>query len=219
MRSIRSVYKIGHGPSSSHTVGPYNAARRFHARHPEADAFQVTLYGSLAFTGAGHGTGKAIRSGLPGAEIRVDTATRDLPHPNTMRFTALKDGRVLESVRVFSVGGGSVRFEGEPDHESRELYPERNMTELLEECRHRRCSLLQLIKDREGPGLMSDLRDIWQAMRAAVERGLQADGVLPGGLNLNRKARILFEKRCYNESADVTMNRLIAAYALSLIHI
>ena len=216
MRSIRSVYKIGHGPSSSHTVGPYNAARRFHARHPEADAFRVTLYGSLAFTGAGHGTGKAIRSGLPGAEILVDTAAKDLPHPNTMLFTALRKGQVLESVRVFSVGGGSVRFEDEPDHESRELYPERNMTELLEECRRRRCSLLQLIKDREGPGLMSDLRDVWQAMRAAVERGLQADGVLPGGLNLNRKARILFEKRCYNESADVTMNRLIAAYAYAV---
>ena len=83
MRSIRSIYKIGHGPSSSHTVGPYNAARRFLARHPDADAWQVTLYGSLAFTGAGHGTGKAVRSVLPDAEIIVNTEERDLPHPNT----------------------------------------------------------------------------------------------------------------------------------------
>ena len=75
MQSIRSVYKIGHGPSSSHTVGPYNAAKIFRKRHPEADAFRVTLYGSLAFTGAGHGTGKAILSGLPGAEILTDTKT------------------------------------------------------------------------------------------------------------------------------------------------
>ena len=91
MNSIRSVYKIGHGPSSSHTVGPYNAAKIFRKRHPDADAFRVTLYGSLAFTGAGHGTGKAIRSGLPGAEIVVDTKTeiKDLPHPNTMLFEAL----------------------------------------------------------------------------------------------------------------------------------
>ena len=72
MKSVRSIYKIGHGPSSSHTVGPYNAAVRFGRRHPEADAFRVTLYGSLAFTGAGHGTGKAILSGLPGAEIVVN---------------------------------------------------------------------------------------------------------------------------------------------------
>ena len=78
-------------------------------RHPEADGFRVTLYGSLAFTGAGHGTGKAILSALPGAEIRVDDTRKDLPHPNTMLFTALKDGQETESVRVFSVGGGSVR--------------------------------------------------------------------------------------------------------------
>ena len=120
MKSIRSIYKTGHGPSSSHTVGPYNAALRFGRRHPEADAFRVTLYGSLAFTGAGHGTGKAIRSGLPGAEIIADAEAKDLPHPNTMRFTALKDGREIESVRVFSVGGGSIRFEDEPDDEEKE---------------------------------------------------------------------------------------------------
>ena len=119
MKSIRSVYKIGHGPSSSHTVGPYNAARRFGMRHPEADGFRVTLYGSLAFTGAGHGTGKAILSALPGAEIRVDDTRKDLPHPNTMLFTALKDGRETESVRVFSVGGGCIRLENEPDDEER----------------------------------------------------------------------------------------------------
>ena len=83
MKSVRSVYKIGHGPSSSHTVGPYNAALRFGQRHPDADHFRVTLYGSLAFTGAGHGTGKAILSGLPGAEIVVNTEEENLPHPDT----------------------------------------------------------------------------------------------------------------------------------------
>ena len=216
MKSIRSVYKIGHGPSSSHTVGPYNAALRFASRHPEADAFEITLYGSLAFTGAGHGTEKAIRSVLPGADIRTDTETTDLPHPNTMLFTARREGRVLESIRVFSVGGGSVLFEGEPDPEARELYPEKNMTEILSACRDRRCTLQELIAQREDPQLMDYLRKVWHAMRAAVERGLRADGVLPGGLNLSRKARILFEKRCYNEGADVTMNRLIAAYAYAV---
>ncbi len=92
MKSICSVYKTGHGPSSSHTVGPYNAAIRFRKRHPEADEFRVTLYGSLAFTGAGHGTGKAILSGLPNATITVNTDEKELPHANTMLFTALKNG-------------------------------------------------------------------------------------------------------------------------------
>ena len=132
MKSVRSVYKIGHGPSSSHTVGPYNAAVRFGRRHPDADRFRVILYGSLAFTGAGHGTGKAILSGLPGAEIVVDMEEKDIPHPNTMLFTAFKDGQEIESVRVFSVGGGSVRFEDEPDEEEREIYPEKNLEEILE---------------------------------------------------------------------------------------
>ncbi len=216
MKSIRSVYKIGHGPSSSHTVGPYNAALRFGARHPDADAFEVTLYGSLAFTGAGHGTQKAIRSGLPGAEIRVDTKTRDLPHPNTMLFTARREGKVLESVRVFSIGGGSIRFEGEEDREEREIYPQKNFSEIMEFCRSNKISLTAFIYAREDPDFRSYLRTTWQAMRAAVQRGLAAEGILPGGLNLNRKARILYSKRCYNESADVTMNRVIAAYAYAV---
>ena len=216
MKSVRSVYKIGHGPSSSHTVGPYNAALRFGARHPDADAFRVTLYGSLAFTGAGHGTEKAIRSGLPGAELQFDTVTRDLPHPNTMLFTALKGGKVLERVRVFSIGGGSVRFEDEEDTEAAEIYPQKNFTEILEQCRKDGVSLREFIFAREDEGFREYLRTVWQAMRSAVQRGLQADGVLPGGLNLSRKARLLYGKRCYNESADVTMNRVIASYAYAV---
>ena len=215
MNSIRSVYKIGHGPSSSHTVGPYNAAKIFRKRHPDADAFRVTLYGSLAFTGAGHGTGKAIQSGLPGAEILLDTKTeiKDLPHPNTMLFEALKDGEVIDSVRVFSIGGGSIRFEYEPDDEANEVYPETNLAEMLDACREEKMTLAEWIRMREGEGFREYLSTVWQAMKEEVERGIAAEGILPGGLNVRRKAKILYEKRCYNESADVTMNRVIAAYA------
>ena len=92
MNTIKSVYKIGNGPSSSHTVGPYHAAQIFGGRYPQADAFRVTLFGSLAFTGEGHGTGKAIVSGLPGAEVVFDREHTDLPHPNTMLFEAFKGG-------------------------------------------------------------------------------------------------------------------------------
>ena len=115
MNSITSVYKIGNGPSSSHTVGPYHAARTFGARYPEADAYEVTLFGSLAFTGEGHGTGKAIREGLPGAKVVFDRETKeeDLPHPNTMLFKAFKNGKEIAAVRIFSIGGGSIRIENE----------------------------------------------------------------------------------------------------------
>ena len=194
MKSIRSVYKIGHGPSSSHTVGPYNAAVRFGKRHPDADRFCVTLYGSLAFTGAGHGTGKAILSGLPGAEIIVNTEETDLPHPNTMLFTV----------------------ENEPDDEEREIYPEKNFEEIMEACRRENMTLKDWIRKREGDGLREYLSTVWQAMQAAIERGIRAEGILPGGLEVDRKSKILYEKRCYNESADVTMNRVIAAYAYAV---
>ena len=103
MKSITSVYKIGNGPSSSHTVGPYHAAQTFGSRYPDADSYEVTLFGSLAFTGEGHGTGKAILEGLPGAKIIFDheTKEKDLPHPNTMLFKAFKDGNEIASETVF----------------------------------------------------------------------------------------------------------------------
>ncbi len=239
MKSIQTVYKIGNGPSSSHTVGPYTAACEVARRYPQMTGMTVTLYGSLAFTGAGHGTEKAIRTAVPGAVIRTDTQTRDLPHPNTMRFEVYapcadgtggsergadgtgvpgKDGapeKKIADLRVFSVGGGSVLFEGEPT-DSRDVWPEAGFSQIMEVCRGRDITLKDLIAEREGPALRTYLKEVWEAMQASVRRGLAADGVLPGGLEVARKARILFETRCYNEPQDVTMNRLIAAYAYAV---
>ena len=216
MKSIKSVYKIGHGPSSSHTVGPYHAAQVFGARYPQADRFKVTLYGSLAFTGEGHGTGKAIRSALPSAEILSDREKRDLPHPNTMLFEAYQNGLTLGRSRIFSIGGGSIRIEGEASEEEREIYAQPNFTEILRDCRAQGTSLSRWIEGKEDAGLRDYLKTVWEAMQDAVRRGLCAEGTLPGGLGVSRKAKTLFENRCYNESADVAMNRVIAAYAYAV---
>jgi len=219
MKSIRSVYTIGHGPSSSHTVGPFRAAREIARRYPAADSFRVTLSGSLAFTGEGHGTGKSIRQGLPGAQIVFDRETpeAELPHPNTMLFEAFRGNAPLGRNRVFSIGGGSIRFEGEASDEEKEIYPQKNFTEILRLCREKRLSLVQFIRRyEEASSLRNDLKEAWQAMQDSVERGLRTDGILPGGLGVARKARLLYEKRCYNESADVAMNRVIAAYAYAV---
>ena len=216
MKSIKSIYKIGHGPSSSHTVGPYRAAKIFGRRYPAADSFRVTLYGSLAFTGEGHGTGKAIRSALPNAEILFNRTERSLPHPNTMLFEALRGGEVLGSARIFSIGGGSIRIENEASEEEIEVYPQENFSQMLESSRSQNIDLPTFIYQMEGASLRPYLERIWKAMKASVERGLAAEGILPGGLNVARKARLLYEKRCYNESADVTMNRVIAAYAYAV---
>ena len=216
MKSIQSVYKIGHGPSSSHTVGPYRAAQLFGARYPDADSYRVTLYGSLAFTGEGHGTKKAIDSALPGALILSYHSAADLPHPNTMLFQALREGKVYASHRIFSIGGGSIRVEGESSDEEREVYPQKNFAEILDACREREITLSQFIYALEGESLKAYLGEVWEAMKASVRRGLAATGILPGSLELERKAKLLYEKRCYNESADVTMNRIIAAYAYAV---
>ena len=216
MKSIKSIYKIGHGPSSSHTVGPYHAAQIFGARYPEADRFRVTLYGSLAFTGEGHGTGKAIISALPGAQILFDRTSRDLPHPNTMLFEAYRGDRLLGKNRIFSIGGGSIRIENEVSDEEIEIYPQNNFSEMLQACRAENLSLVEFVHKMEGPSLRSYLKNIWDAMKKSVTRGLCTEGVLPGGLGVARKAKILYEKRCYNESADVTINRVLSAYAYAV---
>ena len=216
MKSIRSVYKIGNGPSSSHTVGPYNAARFFQSRYPEADQIEVTLYGSLAFTGEGHGTRKAIRTVIPDAVVSFDTHETDLPHPNTMLFIAKKDGTEIGRTRIFSIGGGSIRIENEESDDERELWTETCFTDIMNTCRQEGINLMDLILIKEGASIREDLKPVWKAMKQAVERGLCAEGILPGGLNVSRKAKTLYEKRCYNESADVTMNRQIASYAYAV---
>lgn len=216
MKSIKSIYKIGHGPSSSHTVGPYRAAKLFGALYPDAEAYRVVLYGSLAFTGEGHGTKKAIQNALPEAQVVFDRDTTELPHPNTMLFTAYKGESAYAQLRIFSIGGGSIRIEGEDSEEEREVYPEKNLTEILALCRAKHISLVELIREREGDSLDVYLRTIWQAMQDAILRGLHRTGVLPGSLALTRKAKKLYEERSYNESDDVTMNRKIAAYAYAV---
>ena len=216
MKSIKSVYKIGNGPSSSHTVGPYHAAQIFGERFPDADHFRVTLFGSLAFTGEGHGTGKAILTGLPGAEVVFNHDETDLPHPNTMLFEAFQDGKLIGSNRIFSIGGGSIRIEGEASYEDIEIYPQKNFSEIMNICRERGIGLAQFVYRYEDPSLRKYLQKVWDAMKDSIQRGLQAEGILPGGLGVARKAKLLYEKRCYNENADVTMNRLIAAYSYAV---
>lgn len=216
MKSIKTVYKIGNGPSSSHTVGPYSAAKLIGKRFPEADSFRVTLYGSLAFTGEGHGTGKAIKNALENVTLIFDKETKDIPHPNTMRFEAFRNGEKIGENRIFSIGGGSIRVEGESSDEEREIYSEKNFSEIVEACKKDNISLVEFIHRAEDDSLWDYLHDVWHTMRESIERGLSCDGVLPGGLNVMRKAKILNQKRCYNETSDITMNRIIASYAFAV---
>ena len=216
MKSIKSVFKIGHGPSSSHTVGPYRAGLLVKGKFPEADNFEITLYGSLAFTGAGHGTEKAILHALPNARVNSDLTVTDLPHPNTMKFVAKKGDETLGEMTILSIGGGSIQVVGEEAEESLEIYPQKNFTEIMEACADKDISISEFIYSVEGYALKDYLAEMWKAMQDCVESGLQAEGVLPGGLNITRKAKMLHEMRCYNESSDIEMDRLVAAYAYAV---
>ncbi|MDO4477969.1 MAG: L-serine ammonia-lyase, iron-sulfur-dependent, subunit alpha [Lachnospiraceae bacterium] len=216
MRSVKHVYKIGNGPSSSHTVGPFNAAHIYKKRHPDADAFEVTLYGSLALTGKGHGTMAAIANAIPGIVIKTDTVTEDLPHPNTMLYKAFKNGTCIDSTRIMSIGGGAIKIENEPSDFDREFYAETCFRDFKIACEQAGKSLTEYIFDKEDEDFREHLRLIWHAMEDCVERGLVATGTLPGGLDLPRKANILYTKRCHNESSDITMERTLAAYAYAV---
>lgn len=216
MKTIRSVYKVGQGPSSSHTVGPYNASTLFLERFPEADHYKVILYGSLAFTGNGHGTAKAIERVIENVEIVPNTTETELEHPNTMDFFAYKDGEEIGKLRILSIGGGSIKVVGETFSEELEIYPQKNLAEILDYCEEHQLTLPQFVEQVEGPGIRDYLKTIWHAMEDSVRRGLKAEGILPGGLKLERKAKKLYHTVSHNESQDVTQDRLIAAFSYAV---
>ena len=218
MKSIREIYKIGIGPSSSHTMGPERAATLFRKEHPEADAFRVILYGSLSKTGVGHGTDRVLRDVLSPIPTEIVFSKEDLPnsHPNTMDFIALKDNETVATLRVESIGGGDIRLPGETKRESDEVYIEHSFAEIADFCKWRYIhTLSEYVELNEGPEIWDFLMEVWHTMKQAIADGLAAEGVLPGGLNVQRKAKYLYEQPAENEPG-LREFQLIAAYAYAV---
>jgi L-serine dehydratase len=216
MQSIRELYRIGHGPSSSHTMAPRRAAEQFRARYPSAEGYRVTLYGSLAATGRGHMTDRAIESAL--APVPADITWEpdiELPfHPNGMSFQAiLPDGSATDPWVIYSVGGGAL---AQPDDTPPPgIYDLHSMAEILERCEETGQSLWEYVEEREGEGIWAYLAQIADAMGAAIERGLVKEGVLPGGLGLTRRAWVIHRKMTIAGSAPNRFE-LLYAYALAV---
>lgn len=219
MESLQALYRIGQGPSSSHTMGPGNAARTMRERYPEADSFDVVLYGSLAKTGKGHLTDQAILQGLAPVKttlrLNLETPEENLGHPNTMDVTALKNGQVLGTQRIYSVGGGKICLEGEEKTEAKQVYPLSSFTAIKAACIERNFRLWQYVEQWEGPEIWAFLDKVWRQMKETVQNGLKAEGVLHGGLDVQRKARFLYQQRHIDESAQTRENRLVSAYAFA----
>ena len=221
MKSIREIYKIGKGPSSSHTMGPERAAHFFKDKHPDADAYQVILYGSLSKTGIGHGTDRVLREVLAPLPTEIVFSREELPksaHPNTMDFIAIKDGKEVDRVRVESIGGGDIRFPGQRGAgESEEIYIEHSFAEIADFCKWRYIhTLSEYVELNEGPEIWDFLMEVWQTMKRAIDEGLSTTGVLPGGLNVQRKAKYLYEQKPEVDEPGLREFQMIAAYAYAV---
>lgn len=217
MKSLRELYRIGKGPSSSHTMGPRFAAARVAADHPEAVTFRVTLYGSLAATGKGHMTDQAIIEAMEPRLIDVVwKADETLPeHPNGMRFEALDaSGRTTAAVNMYSVGGGAVKIEGEPI-DSPDVYDLDSMDDIIEWANRGGEPLHHYVEESEGKKIWDFLAEVLSAMRRAVKTGLATEGVLPGGLKLERKSHSYHLK---SRRQDPVFQRtgLLSSYALAV---
>ena len=220
MESIKSIFRIGKGPSSSHTMGPRKAARIFSERTPGAARYAVTLYGSLAATGKGHLTDQAI------LEVLMPLAPTDiiwksdtfLPfHPNGMLFEAFDpEGNRMDSWTIFSVGGGALANEegrvGEEELPS--VYPLTTLHEIQKYCESNGLSYWEYVEQHEAPEIWDHLAEVWETMKAAIDRGLEAEGVLPGGLGLRRKAAAYYVK-AKGYTGAMQSRGMVYAYALA----
>ena len=165
MKSIRDIYKVGKGPSSSHTMGPAKAAADFREETPEADAYRIILYGSLSKTGKGHGTDRALvetLSPIPTEVVFSPDMPEDIKHPNTMDLIALKDGQEIGRQRVRSIGGGDLMIEGRPaPKQVEETYLENSFAEIKQFCEFRYISLIDYVELNEGKEIWEHLLGIW----------------------------------------------------------
>lgn len=220
MKSIKELYRIGTGPSSSHTMAPRKAAEKFLARHPEASRFEVTLYGSLAATGKGHMTDVAIESVLqPHAPVEIVWQPKIfLPfHPNGMKFVSFDaSGSKTDEWTVYSIGGGALAEDNSGNTtDGPEVYGMSHMTEILEWCENTGRSYWEYVEQCEGKEVWDYLSEVWDTMKKAVQRGLENEGVLPGPLNLRRKAFGYFI-RATGYKHSLQSRALVFAYALAV---
>ncbi len=217
MSSLRELYKIGRGPSSSHTIGPERACLRFKADNP-AESYRAVLYGSLSKTGKGHGTDYVIKQTfLPAkCDVEFDFDTECNVHPNTMDLIAISGGKEINKQRFYSVGGGSIIADGETLAQSEMIYPLDTFKDIAEYCRERGIRIWEYAFEIEGEGFYAHMEKIWDAMKRSIEAGIADEGILPGGLGVHKKAKQLFTAYKEDENRETKEDRLVCAYAFAV---
>lgn len=219
MQSLKELYKIGNGPSSSHTMGPKRATEMFKNKNPLADKFEVKLYGSLALTGKGHLTDYIIKETLKPIQtiIEFDTEMECNVHPNTFDIIAYKNEKVIDKARVYSTGGGNVKIEGDIECEKPEVYELNKYQDIKSYCMKNNISLCEYVYEVEGKEeIVSYLREVWHTMESAVNRGLHTKGIIPGKLKLDRRASQMYELKLENETSEIKRSRLLNSFAYAV---
>lgn len=213
MKSIREIFSIGYGPSSSHTMGPSRAAGYFKDKHPDAEKFRITLYGSLALTGKGHGTDIAINKAMerPDDTEIVWQPKITLPrHPNGMLLEAIRGGIVTDYWEVYSVGGGAL-WDEKGTFDTGEIYPVTTMAEVLKWCMDEGSTFVDYVEQHEGIEIYDYLTHVWEQMQETIENGLKTEGVLPGALKLARKASSYHVKALQASGSSRPLGMLFSA--------
>jgi len=218
MKSIKTIYKIGYGPSSSHTMGPANAACEILKLYPEADYIKVTLFGSLAKTGKGHATDKAISQTLADIphDIVFDCESGTPVHPNTLEFVAYKKGDEIGKKRFYSIGGGEIRCDDNEIVRNEQVYAENLFGDIAALCKAKNIRLSDYVFENEGGDIKNYLLAVWKTMQNSINEGLSVSGILPGGLSVERKAQFLYNQKHIDESPQTRENRLVCSYAFAV---
>ncbi len=218
MKSLTELYKIGRGPSSSHTMGPERACKDFLKKYPDIDFAHIILYGSLAKTGKGHGTDRVVEKTfypIP-CKVEFDYAKTDIPHPNTMEVSGFKDGREIAKTTVMSIGGGSILYEGESRSDTPDVYDMHTFCDIAKYCKENSLRLWEYALEKEAPDFFGYMENAWEMMKSCIRRGIEDEGVLPGGLDVKKKAKSLYQSEHIDESAETRENRMVCAFAFAV---
>ena len=217
MESLRELYKIGVGPSSSHTMGPQRAALKIKEMFPKATRFHVDLHGSLALTGKGHLTDYIIEKTFAPKPVAFSFKSEELPeHPNGMIVHVFQGDQEIKQIEVYSIGGGSILFKGDLAQEPVHVYNQNTMKEILQYVDEHGISLYDYVLENEGDDFDHFLSDILEAMFESVENGLKKEGVIQGRLKLKRVAKSMFQQ-AQNTRREADRERLfISSYAYAV---
>ena len=219
MHSIKTLYKVGNGPSSSHTIGPKVASQFIIDKYKDCDYVKVTLFGSLAFTGKGHLTDYIIEKTFNENNIKVDICFNyeilDLEFPNTMHFEIYKNNTILGEETIFSIGGGLIKVKDFENVEEKEVYPHKTILQINEFCSQNNLSFVDYVLHFEDSSIVEFTEHIYQVMTQSVKNGLSKTGVLPGKLMVERKAYTIFNNIKPNETESMKEKRLVSSYAFA----